>query len=109
VAAHGPDLTLVAATDGNHGRAVARMAKLLGLGAIIVVPAGTVASRIEAITGEGVEVRIVSGGYDQAIAASAALSDNKHVVISDTSWEGYTDTPSWVIDGYHLWRECTVL
>jgi len=103
VAAHGPDLTLVAATDGNHGRAVARMAKLLGLRAIIVVPAGTVVSRIEAITGEGAEVRIVSGGYDQAIAASAAsaaLSDDKHVVISDTSWEGYTDTPGWVIDGY---------
>ena len=59
VAAHGSDLTLVAATDGNHGRAVARMAKLLGLGAIIVVPAGTVDSRIDAITGEGAEVRVV--------------------------------------------------
>ena len=100
VAAQGSDLTLVAATDGNHGRAVARMAKLLGLGAIIIVPAGTVDSRIDAITGEGAEVRVVDGGYDDAIAASAALSDDKHVVISDTSWEGYTDTPGWVIDGY---------
>jgi diaminopropionate ammonia-lyase len=100
VAAQGSFLTLVAATDGNHGRAVARMAKLLGLGAIILVPAGTVDSRIDAITGEGAEVRIVDGGYDEAIAASAALSGDKHVVISDTSWEGYTDTPGWVIDGY---------
>jgi len=100
VAACGSELTLVAATDGNHGRAVARMAKLLGLGAIIVVPAGTVDSRIDAITGEGAEVRIVDGGYDEAIAAGAALSDDTHVVISDTSWEGYTDTPGWVIDGY---------
>jgi diaminopropionate ammonia-lyase len=100
VAARGPDLTLVAASDGNHGRAVARMAKLLGLGAIIIVPAGTVDSRMDAISSEGAEVRIVDGGYDQAIAASAALSDDKHVVISDTSWAGYTDTPGWVIDGY---------
>lgn len=103
VATHGPDLTLVAATDGNHGRAVARMARLLGLGAIIVVPAGTVDSRIEAITGEGAEVRVVDGGYDEAITASVAIgaqSDDQHVVISDTSWEGYTDTPGWVIDGY---------
>ncbi len=100
VAACGSDLTLVAATDGNHGRAVARMAKLLHLSAIIVVPGGTVDSRIDAITGEGAEVRIVSGGYDAAIAAGAALSDDKHIVISDTSWEGYTDTPGWVIDGY---------
>ena len=100
VAAQGSDLTLVAATDGNHGRAVARMAKLLGLPAIVVVPGGTVDSRMDAISGEGAEVRVVDGGYNQAIAASAALSDDKHVVISDTSWEGYTDTPRWVIDGY---------
>ena len=100
VAIHGSDLTLVAATDGNHGRAVARMAKLLDLRAIILVPAGTVDTRINSIIGEGAEVRIVSGGYDRAIAASATLSDDKHVVISDTSWEGYTDTPGWVIDGY---------
>ncbi|MBC7559082.1 MAG: diaminopropionate ammonia-lyase [Dermatophilaceae bacterium] len=100
VAAQGSDLTLVAATDGNHGRAVARMAKLLGLPGIIMVPGGTVDSRIEAIRGEGADVRVVKGGYDEAIAASAALSDDRHVVISDTSWEGYTDTPGWVIDGY---------
>lgn len=100
VAAKGSHLTLVAATDGNHGRAVARMARLLGLEAVILVPAGTVDSRIDAITGEGAMIRIVDGGYDQAIAASAALSGEKHVVISDTSWDGYTDTPGWVIDGY---------
>ncbi len=105
VATHRPDLTLVAATDGNHGRAVARMAKLLHLDAIIVVPAGTVRSRIDAIAGEGAEVRIVSGGYDRAIAESAALGDETHVVISDTSWEGYTDTPGWVIDGYSTMLE----
>ena len=34
-------LSLAAATDGNHGRAVARMARLLGYGAHIFVPAGT--------------------------------------------------------------------
>jgi diaminopropionate ammonia-lyase len=100
VATHGSYLTLVAATDGNHGRAVARMASLLRLSAVILVPAGTVQSRIDAITGEGAEVRVVDGGYDAAIAASAALGGDKHVVISDTSWEGYTDTPGWVIDGY---------
>ncbi len=100
VAERGSGLTLVAATDGNHGRAVARMAKLLGLSAIILVPTGMVDSRIEAIESEGAQVRVVQGGYDDAIAASAALQDDTHVVISDTSWEGYTDIPGWVIDGY---------
>ena len=100
IEASGAPLTLVAATDGNHGRGVARMAALLGVPATILVPAGTAQSRIDAIVGEGAEVRVVDGGYDHAIAASAALADSGHVVISDTSWEGYRDTPGWVIDGY---------
>ncbi len=100
IEASGAPLTLVAATDGNHGRGVARMAALLGVPATILVPAGTAQSRIDAIVGEGAEVRVVDGGYDHAIAASAALADAAHVVISDTSWDGYRDTPRWVIDGY---------
>jgi diaminopropionate ammonia-lyase len=38
-------ITLVAATDGNHGRAVAHMARLLGLGARILVPEHTARDR----------------------------------------------------------------
>src|SRR6185437_16599102 len=39
-------ITLVTATDGNHGRAVARMAQLLGLAARVYVPAGTTAKTL---------------------------------------------------------------
>jgi diaminopropionate ammonia-lyase len=94
-------LTLVAATDGNHGRAVARMARLLGRSAHILVPRDMVAERIDAIRGEGAAVTVVDGNYDEAVAASAALADDTHVVISDTSWDGYEQVPRWVIDGYH--------
>jgi diaminopropionate ammonia-lyase len=93
-------ITLVAATDGNHGRAVARMAKLLSLGAHILVPAGTAQARIAAIEGEGAAVDVIDGSYDDAVAASAALADDQHLVISDTSWPGYEEVPRWVIDGY---------
>lgn len=97
----GRGLTLVAATDGNHGRAVARMAKLLGLGARILVPRDTVAARIDAIGDEGAVVTVVDGTYDHAVAESAALGDETHLVISDTAWPGYEQVPAWVIDGYH--------
>lgn len=100
VAESGRDLALVAATDGNHGRAVARMARMLGLACTIFVPQGTVRSRIKAIARNGASVVVVDGNYDMAIAASAAMADDRHVVISDTSWEGYTECPRWVIDGY---------
>jgi diaminopropionate ammonia-lyase len=93
-------LTLVAATDGNHGRAVARMARWLGYGAHIFVPAGTVAARVDGIASEGARVTVVDGTYDDAVATSAALASDDVLVISDTSWEGYTEIPASVIDGY---------
>jgi diaminopropionate ammonia-lyase len=91
---------LVAATDGNHGRGVARMAALLGLECVILVPGGTAAARIEGIESEGADVRVVEGTYDDAIAASALLADASHLVISDTSWPGYDETPRHVVEGY---------
>ena len=91
---------LVTATDGNHGRAVAHMAALLGIGARILVPRGTAAARIESIAGEGATVEVVDGSYDDAVEAAAALASDRAVVISDTSWPGYREVPAWVVDGY---------
>jgi diaminopropionate ammonia-lyase len=91
---------LAAATDGNHGRAVARMARWLGFDARIFVPSGTSAARIGAIEGEGADVVVVEGGYDAAVARSADEAGERCLVISDTSWPGYDDVPRWVIEGY---------
>lgn len=95
-----PVRRLAAATDGNHGRAVARMARWVGLQASIFVPHGTVEARIEAIRSEGASVTVVDGSYDAAVARSALEADDECLVISDTSWPGYTSAPNWVIDGY---------
>ena len=93
-------LTLVTATDGNHGRAVARVARMLGLGARILVPEHTAQARLDAIAGEGAIVDVVDGSYDDAVGRSAALASDDHMVISDTSWPGYERVPGWVADGY---------
>jgi diaminopropionate ammonia-lyase len=93
-------LRLVAATDGNHGRAVARMARLLGLSATILVPDGTADARIDGIASEGAEVVVAPGTYDDAITMSAEMAGERDLVISDTSWPGYEDPPRWVIEGY---------
>src|SRR5829696_3709197 len=97
---HDPSLELVAATDGNHGRAVARVARLAGVGATILVPAGTVRARIDAIEREGATVRVVDGSYDDAVRASAELADERRLLLSDTSWPGYEEVPRRVIEGY---------
>lgn len=93
-------MTLSAATDGNHGRAVARMAALLGFDSKIYVPAGTAQARIDAIASEGATVTVVDGTYDEAVARSAEDASEHCLVISDTSWEGYQDVPLNVIEGY---------
>ena len=93
-------LTLVAATDGNHGRAVARMAKLLGFSAHIFVPREMTQARIDNIRGEGALVTMIQGSYDDAVAESANSASERALVISDTAWEGYTEVPRWIMEGY---------
>ena len=93
-------LTLSAATDGNHGRAVARMARLLGLEARIFVPRGTARARIEAIESEGAPVTVVEGTYEKAVDAAAALAGERCLLIQDTAVDGQDQTSRWVIDGY---------
>ena len=68
-----PDVhTLVAASAGNHGRAVARVAAMRGLRARVFLPARSLPARREAIAGEGAEVVIVDGTYEDAVARAAA-------------------------------------
>lgn len=93
-------LRLTAATDGNHGRAVAFMARKLGLGCDILVPKGTAVSRIDAIHDEGATVTVIDGTYDDAVRRAAAEASTSCLVIADTS-DSLTDpAPARVIDGY---------
>jgi len=54
----------------------------------------------QTIAGEGADVELVRGSYDDAIRQSAAEAGERRIVISDTSWPGYEDVPGWVADGY---------
>jgi diaminopropionate ammonia-lyase len=90
--------TLVAASAGNHGRAVARMAALRGLRCRVFLPARAARARRDAIAGEGAEVVVVDGDYEDAVAqAAAAGAQGGALTISDV---GESGPPSWVIDGY---------
>jgi diaminopropionate ammonia-lyase len=93
-------LTLLAATDGNHGRAVARFAAICGLQARIFVPVDMAPARMAAIMAEGAVVEVVPGSYDDAVETAARAADARRIVISDTAWPGYERIPQAVIDGY---------
>ncbi|MBX3093885.1 MAG: diaminopropionate ammonia-lyase [Cryobacterium sp.] len=100
-AASGP-LTLVTATDGNHGRAVAHMARELGVAARVYVPRGLTDSARGAILAEGAELVEFDLEYDDVVAVAAASAEGRadELVIQDTAWEGYTEVPGWIVDGY---------
>ena len=62
--------TVIAASGGNHGAAVAYAARTLGLGAEIFVPGPTPAAKVARIASYG--ARVVQGGdtYNEALEAS---------------------------------------
>ncbi|MEV6699666.1 diaminopropionate ammonia-lyase [Streptomyces sp. NPDC051453] len=98
--AWGP-LTLVTATDGNHGRAVARTARLLGQHARVVVPQGVHPQAVAAIVAEGAKVTEVAGAYDEAVRLAAeAAAPADAVLVQDTAWRGYEEIPGWIVEGY---------
>ena len=76
-ALRGAPMTLVCATEGNHGRAVARAASWLGLEARVVVPAPPRRARVQAIEAEGARVEHVDGDYDAAVRQAANLADDR--------------------------------
>ncbi|WP_439657071.1 pyridoxal-phosphate dependent enzyme [Lentzea sp. HUAS TT2] len=90
-------VTLTTATDGNHGRAVARMARLHGQRAHVFVPNTVPAQAIEAIRAENAEVTVVDGTYDDAVAM-AAKADG--ILVQDMGWPGYEEIPAWIVEGY---------
>ncbi|GAA0576060.1 pyridoxal-phosphate dependent enzyme [Kribbella sandramycini] len=97
---------LVTATDGNHGRAVARRASMLSLPAQIFVPDVVPESAIAAIRSEGAMVTVVPDSYDAAVAEAAAYAGDDRLLIQDSAWPGYEVVPQWIVDGYStLFRE----
>jgi diaminopropionate ammonia-lyase len=89
---------LVAASAGNHGRAVAHVAALRGLACRIFLPAGSLPARAEAIAAEGAEVIVIDGAYEDAVARAAAAGAEPGVAeIADV---GSSGPARWVIDGY---------
>ena len=91
---------LVAATAGNHGRAVAHMAALFGFDARIFVPTGTSEERRAAIEVEGAAVEACAGGYRGALDAAAKCSERGSWWIQDTSDDAHGDVLEDILLGY---------
>jgi diaminopropionate ammonia-lyase len=103
------DVTATCATDGNHGRSVAWGARTFGCRCVIYVHGTVSEGRCRAIAKYGAEVRRVTGTYDDAVRrADGDAAAQGWSVVSDTSYDGYTDVPRDVMQGYSLMVEETL-
>ena len=94
-------LRFVTATDGNHGRGVAWTAKRLGYRAVVFMPKGTAAERLENIRRLGAEASITDCNYDDSVRlARQYAAEHEGIVVQDTSWEGYHNVPLHIMQGY---------
>ena len=95
------ELTVCCATDGNHGRSVAWGAQQFGCNCEIYIHRNVSPGREKAIAKYGAVVNRIKGNYDDSVRIAAEVADsNGYTVVSDTSYEGYTDIPKDVMQGY---------
>lgn len=94
--------TLVCASEGNHGRAVARAARNANCVARVYLAESVTAARSAAIESEGAIVVRVPGTYDDAVRAMTRDAQaNGWRVISDTALPGDpVDVPRLIMLGY---------
>jgi diaminopropionate ammonia-lyase len=93
--------TVSTASEGNHGRAVAWAARLMKVPCVIFLPARAAPERTANIRGEGAEVVLVDGTYEDAVRRCDAESRSRGwQIISDVGYEGYLEIPPLVVEGY---------
>lgn len=96
-------ITVCCATDGNHGRSVARGASLFGCRCVIYLHAGVSTGREAAIAQFGAEMRRVPGNYDDSVAEARRVAEAEGwLLVSDFSSEGYEEIPGLVMQGYTI-------
>lgn len=94
-------LTFVTATDGNHGRGVARTASLLGCRSVVYMPEGSAEERLENIRKAGAEASIENMTYDDCVRLAKRKADeNGWIMIQDTDSESRDDVPVNIMQGY---------
>ncbi|MGH2876474.1 MAG: threonine ammonia-lyase [Solirubrobacteraceae bacterium] len=72
---------VVAASSGNHGRAVAHVAAQLGVPAVICVPSWVDAVKLEAMRESGAEIHMEADSYDGAALAADRLAAERGLAV----------------------------
>ena len=94
-------MTLITATDGNHGNGIAWSASQLGCQSVVYMPKGSSGHRVQAIRRNGAQVTVTDLPYDGTVRLAAkTAAKNGWLLVQDTAWDGYTEIPAWITQGY---------
>ncbi len=94
-------ITVSCATDGNHGKSVAWGASNFGCNCEIFIHSHVSISREKEIEKYGAIMHRIKGNYDDSVHEAARVAKEKgFFTVSDTSYEGYTEVPKDVMQGY---------
>lgn len=100
------EITLVTATDGNHGRGVAWTAQQFGCKCVVYMPKGSTRKRLNNIKSHGAQAYIIDGNYDEAVLLAKTNSEKYGwILVQDSSWQGYEKIPTWIMNGYFTLME----
>lgn len=95
------DTTFATASAGNHGLSVAAGAKIFGAKAVIFLAHTVPEVFAEKLRLHGADVRREGADYEASMEAAAqAAKDNSWILLSDSSWPGYTELPHRLMEGY---------
>jgi len=93
--------TYVTASAGNHGLSVAAGAAVFGARAVVYIAQTVPDAFAERLRAKGAEVIREGASYEHSMAAAArAAATQGWILLSDSSWPGYTDRPHRLMEGY---------
>lgn len=94
--------TYVTASAGNHGLSVAAGARVFGADAVIYLAETVPEAFADRLRSIGAQVVRAGSDYEASMEAAArdATTTEGWTLLSDSSWEGYTELPLRVMEGY---------
>ncbi|MEO1918678.1 MAG: pyridoxal-phosphate dependent enzyme [Paracoccaceae bacterium] len=92
---------VVCASAGNHGLSMAAGARIFGADAVVYLSDTVPEEFAGRLTAKGAKVVRAGANYEASMAAALKVAEeNGWELLSDSSWEGYTELPRDVMEGY---------
>lgn len=93
--------TYVTASAGNHGMSVAAGARVFGARAVVHIAETVPESFADRLREKGARVVRAGAEYEASMALAAqSAEENGYILLSDSSWPGYTERPHRLMEGY---------